>query len=208
MRHDSCVCRRVYCTDVEKLVAVESMWRGRRPPTPLHLEDIVHPGANGSCAEEGGKAGEGDAGTRGSGTAGVNGGTSGSGKPSLQSTLPKTESGEKNGDLRFIPLSSTLSPLPSPRPPHAAPSACRSLGLLSAHSVWDLRQNARVFLEAVRLFLDERGEEVGALQVGWGGSSRRTALRIAGCTAQCSAAVCSAMWRFLGCASGQGSHPP
>jgi len=45
------------------------------------------------------------------------------------------------------------------------PSACKSLGLANPHAVWDLRQCASVFLEAVRLYYDQRGSEVGSAKV-------------------------------------------
>ena len=44
-------------------------------------------------------------------------------------------------------------------------SACKALGLSDAHIVWDVRQNARVFLAAVQAFLDERADELGTAQV-------------------------------------------
>lgn len=50
-------------------------------------------------------------------------------------------------------------------------SACKALGLADAHAVWTVPQNAALFLRAVQLFLDERGEEVGTAQVG--GQPRR-----------------------------------
>lgn len=52
--------------------------------------------------------------------------------------------------------------------PAAEGSACKALGLTDAHAVWDVQQNARVFLSAVQAFLDERADELGAAQVGAG----------------------------------------
>ncbi|PRW61037.1 SUMO-activating enzyme subunit 2 [Chlorella sorokiniana] len=48
--------------------------------------------------------------------------------------------------------------------PAAKGSACKALGLTDAHAVWDVQQNARVFLVAVQAFLDERADELGAAQ--------------------------------------------
>ena len=47
----------------------------------------------------------------------------------------------------------------------ASGSACKALGLGDVHAVWDVRQNARLFLAAVQAFLDERADELGAAQV-------------------------------------------
>lgn len=44
-------------------------------------------------------------------------------------------------------------------------SACKALGLADAHAVWDVRQNAQLFLAAVQAYLDERADELGAAQV-------------------------------------------
>ncbi|CAL8466635.1 g6171 [Coccomyxa elongata] len=45
---------------------------------------------------------------------------------------------------------------------HAAgDSACKALGLTDAHRVWNLRENAQVFLESIRQFLEGRPGEVG-----------------------------------------------
>lgn len=56
-------------------------------------------------------------------------------------------------------------------------SACRALGLTDPHAVWDLAANARVFVEAVASFLEERGEEVGSAQVCvWWGEIRGSEL--------------------------------
>ena len=45
-------------------------------------------------------------------------------------------------------------------------SVCKALGLSDSHAVWDVRQNAQLFLKAVELFLDERPHELGSAQVG------------------------------------------
>lgn len=45
-------------------------------------------------------------------------------------------------------------------------SAARALGLADTHAVWPLAQQARLFLVAVQAYQDERGEELGAAQVG------------------------------------------
>ncbi|KAL4856575.1 SUMO-activating enzyme subunit 2 [Chlorella vulgaris] len=45
-----------------------------------------------------------------------------------------------------------------------ASSACKELGLLDAHTVWNEQQNAAVFLRAVELFLDGRSHELGSAQ--------------------------------------------
>lgn len=50
--------RRVFGTDIERLLAVENLWRTRRPPTPLDLDAILgeaaaangHDGTNGHVA--------------------------------------------------------------------------------------------------------------------------------------------------------------
>eukprot|EP00887_Chlorella_sp_A99_P005739 scaffold1.g5739.t1 len=50
----------------------------------------------------------------------------------------------------------------SASPAGAMATACRALGLADPHAVWDVAQSARVFLEAVRLFHEARGEELGS----------------------------------------------
>lgn len=47
----------------------------------------------------------------------------------------------------------------------AGGSACKALGLTDTHAVWDVPQNARLFLAAVQAFLDQRPDELGAAQV-------------------------------------------
>jgi hypothetical protein len=47
----------------------------------------------------------------------------------------------------------------------AAGGACKALGLADAHAVWDVQQNAALFLRAVELFLELRQDELGSLQV-------------------------------------------
>lgn len=50
---------------------------------------------------------------------------------------------------------------PGPATPTAA---YKSLGLQQrTHQVWSLEENARVFVESIRLYLDARGDEVGSL---------------------------------------------
>lgn len=56
-----CCCRRVFGADIEALLRVESLWKARRPPTPLDLDAILGGGptaaaatvANGSSAAGG-----------------------------------------------------------------------------------------------------------------------------------------------------------
>lgn len=67
--------------------------------------------------------------------------------------------------------------------PPAKGSACKSLGLTDAHAVWDVRQNACVFLAAVQAFLDERADELGTAQVG-----------SAWCCPRCWLASCQSHW--------------
>ncbi|GAQ81904.1 SMT3/SUMO-activating complex catalytic component UBA2 [Klebsormidium nitens] len=43
-------------------------------------------------------------------------------------------------------------------------SAASNLGLRDTNQVWSLQENARVFLESVRLFLEERASEIGSLR--------------------------------------------
>ncbi|KAK9916527.1 hypothetical protein WJX75_003754 [Coccomyxa subellipsoidea] len=43
----------------------------------------------------------------------------------------------------------------------AGDSACKALGLTDSHRVWNLRENAQVFLESIRQFLEGRPGEVG-----------------------------------------------
>lgn len=68
-----------------------------------------------------------------------------------------------------LDLDALLPPQPNGDSGSAAPaakgSACKALGLTDAHEVWDVGQNARVFLAAVQAFLDERADELGAAQV-------------------------------------------
>lgn len=53
-----------------------------------------------------------------------------------------------------------------PEAARAAPgTACKALGLEDQHAVWDAAQNAAVFLEATRRFLEQRTEELGAVSV-------------------------------------------
>ena len=47
----------------------------------------------------------------------------------------------------------------------ATGGACKALGLADAHAVWDVQQNAALFLRAVELFLEQRQDELGSLQV-------------------------------------------
>ncbi|GAB4815134.1 hypothetical protein N2152v2_002180 [Parachlorella kessleri] len=108
--------RRVYGTDIESLLKVDSLWHARRPPTPLHLDEILE-GSNGAVSA-----------------------LSNGAAPPLQ----------QNGNITAAASE--------------APSACKSLGLANPHAVWDLRQCASVFLEAVRLFYDRRPSEVGSAQ--------------------------------------------
>ncbi|KAK9806335.1 hypothetical protein WJX72_010622 [[Myrmecia] bisecta] len=46
----------------------------------------------------------------------------------------------------------------------ASASASRALGLRDSHQMWSLRDNARVFLESIRTFLEQRPEDVGAAE--------------------------------------------
>ncbi len=71
LRHQfTCICipcciiaphyRRVYGSDIEQLLAVESLWRARRPPTSLDLDTILGAVDGAAAAAEDGAAANGN----------------------------------------------------------------------------------------------------------------------------------------------------
>ncbi|KAL2642149.1 hypothetical protein R1flu_009736 [Riccia fluitans] len=64
-----------------------------------------------------------------------------------------SENGHENGSVQEE----------KPKDDGAALSAMTGLGLKNPQEIWSVKDNARVFLETVRLFLDNRKEELGRL---------------------------------------------
>ena len=158
--------RRVFGSDIRGLLRVESLWKTRKAPMPLDLDAILAEegaaAANSGSSSSGGAVGQ----QANGGAAGARGSSWPAAERALQGLLENalvTARGSNNEPSNCTMHTHRSAALCAGS---GGGSAAAALGLGDAHAVWSLGQNARVFLEAVRHFHEERAGEIGSVQVG------------------------------------------
>ncbi|GBG69526.1 hypothetical protein CBR_g4362 [Chara braunii] len=133
---------RIFGFNVMKTLEMDDLWKNRRRPTPLYVKDVwAGAGEDDECRGDPDDTAE----------------------PDVEICGAERGAKRQRVDESGASVNHTERDSMAAGPWERGLSAAASLGLMDLQKVWSLKENTRVFLESLRLFVEKRPEEIGCL---------------------------------------------